>query len=122
MLTPWRRLQGLEARTKVTHHNGTRTRKIVALAKNLTLEDKIVFAYLHRRILKDKQVRDIDIAVWLTPGTNHIDYVVELGLKIELEIGIPIDTQVLNNAPTAFKYIVCTSRKPLIIRNKLLTT
>ncbi len=96
-------------------------RKIIEKIKAILEKDeRIAFAYIHGSIVENSNtVRDIDIAVWLKPGIDHLEYALEMGLKLELELGAPVDLHVLNNAPPPFKYSVYTKGKPIVVHDPM---
>ncbi len=78
----------------------------------LEKEEDIIFAYVHGSFVERRFFRDIDIAIWLKDVTISFYYVVEFPTKVN--IGIPLDMQVLNEAPLPFKYHVFTEGTLLI--------
>ena len=75
-------------------------------------EEDIIFAYVHGSFVERRFFRDIDVAIWLRDVTRSFYYVVEFPARAN--IGIPLDVQVLNEAPLPFKYHVFTKGTLLI--------
>ncbi|MCD6536720.1 MAG: DUF86 domain-containing protein [Thaumarchaeota archaeon] len=82
--------------------------------------DKVVFAYLHGSFVEKEFFRDIDVAVWVSDPENAFQYSVNLSVRLEVETGLPVDLQVLNEAPLPFKYRVLTKGKLLLSRDEKL--
>lgn len=80
----------------------------------------ILFAYVHGGFIEEKFFRDLDIAVWLENPGKAFFYTVDLSAILGAKIGIPVDIQVLNNAPLPFRYWVFTKGVLLFSRNEKL--
>ncbi len=68
---------------------------------------EISFAYLHSSFVEGPTFHDIDVAVYLDPlQSEPFDY--EMGLSVELTrtLRLPVDIQVLNQAPLGFQHQV----------------
>jgi len=78
------------------------------LKKRLSEVNEIIFAYVHGGFIEREFFRDIDIAIWVRDPENSLRYIVKLSTELELEFKIPIDIQILNEAPLPFKYYVLT--------------
>jgi len=87
----------------------------------LKKDEKILFAFVHGSFIIDAPFRDIDIAVWLKKPSDAFHYTVYKSIKLEEEIGIPVDLHVLNTAPITFKYHVITKGKLLFTRDPKLS-
>lgn len=85
-------------------------------------EEEVVFAYIHGGFTRRSFFRDIDVAVWIKHAEKAFKFTVHLSAKLEAELGIPVDIQVLNEAPLPFKYHVYTEGKLLLSKNDLLRT
>ena len=81
-------------------------------------DENIILAFVHGSFLFNAPFRDIDIALFLKDKEKAFEYVVHKNVKLEKEIGLPIDIHVLNDAPVSFKYNVITRGKLLFTRNK----
>jgi len=70
--------------------------------------DEIVFAYLHGSFVRGEAFRDVDVAVFLRPGTplssDDVEYEISLSLRLEKACGLPADVKILNRAPLSFRY------------------
>jgi uncharacterized protein len=96
------------------------------LGEILDRQEDIVAAYLHGSVLSTETPGDIDVAIYVTPerfkelelkGAGLFDYVFPLELKLEKELGYPVDIQLLNKAPLPFRYSVVNRSVVLIDRN-----
>ena len=85
-----------------------RERVVQSLQGALEGRPEIVLALLHGSFLAAGAYRDIDVAVWLDPGSlsreERFRYAVDLSVHLHLRLGAPIDVRVLNDAPLAFRY------------------
>jgi len=89
------------------------------LKEDLQKRDDIIFAVLHGSFIEGEYFRDIDIAIYVKPcAKEHMfkEYVIDLSLSLSKKIGIPVDIQVLNEAPLMFIYEVL-NRGELIVCN-----
>ncbi len=93
---------------------GGKDKIIEKIASFLSERDEVVFAYIYGSFLEMLPFRDIDVALYLKEVVNKklIDYTLELTLKIERMINLPVDVHILNSAPFNYQYNV--------IRGKLL--
>jgi predicted nucleotidyltransferase len=85
--------------------------KIVKKIKEIiSLEEPIVFAYLHGSFLEKEKYEDIDIGIYLNEKREKkidiLDYEIALSLKMEKKLNIAVDVRVINFAPLGFKYNV----------------
>ncbi|RLF10221.1 MAG: hypothetical protein DRJ69_03420 [Thermoprotei archaeon] len=98
-------------------------RRLLKILKNkLKNIDDIVFAYIHGGFTERDEFRDIDIALWIKNVERAYYYTVNLSAKLEAELGIPIDIQVINEAPLPFKHHVFTQGKLLFSKDESLRT
>lgn len=88
------------------------------LKGRLQEESGITLAYLHGGFLKGRQFRDIDIALWIKDEEEAWYYTVDLSAKLEIEIGLPIDTQVMNKAPLPIRHEVLTKGSLIVCRDE----
>ncbi|MEQ9713905.1 MAG: nucleotidyltransferase domain-containing protein [Candidatus Asgardarchaeum sp.] len=89
------------------------------LKGDLQKRDDIIFAVLHGSFIESEYFRDIDIAIYVKPCAKEYlfkEYVIDLSLSLSKKIGIPVDIQVLNEAPLMFIYEVL-NRGELIVCN-----
>ena len=95
--------------------------KTIGIVKSeLQSRNEIVFAYLHGSFVESESYNDIDLALFLHPpvykrlsesGGLSLEFVIPLEQRLERELEIPIDIQILNEAPLAFKYrVISTGR------------
>jgi predicted nucleotidyltransferase len=97
-----------------------RERILQVIAKRLAREGGVVFAYAHGGFVRRSFFRDIDIAVWLKDASDASRYVLDLSVELEAEVRLPVDVQVLNEAPLSFKYRVVTEGRLLLSRDERL--
>jgi len=95
--------------------------EIISMLKEMLEKDEaVVFAYLHGSFVEGSSVRDVDIAVWLRSGADPLDYIVSRSLEMEQRLGLPVDIQVLNEAPIPFRYVVYTRGRLLTVKDEKL--
>lgn len=68
----------------------------------------VVFAYVHGSFADRDSFRDLDVAIWIRDPGEAFYYTVDFSAKLEVEMGVPVDVQVLNEAPLPFKRHVFT--------------
>ena len=87
---------------------------------------EILFAYLHGSVFSSQKPNDIDVAVFLVPeayerlqasGTVNLEYAIPLEMELETSIGMPVDLQVLNNAPLRFQYSAGSKGEVIVDRD-----
>ena len=83
------------------------------LQKILSRRPEILFGYLHGSVYSSRNPNDIDVAVFLDlrsferlqkNGNVNLGFAIPLEMELEKKIAMPIDLQILNNAPLRFKY------------------
>ena len=90
-------------------------RTLVAVLES---EPGLEFAWLHGSFLAADAFRDIDIGVHLNAAAEvRIQRGVELAVRLDQEIGFPIDVRVLNDAPVTFLFHVFREGRLLLSRN-----
>lgn len=103
--------------------------KILTIKKVLENINSIVFAYLHGTAVSSKNYNDIDIALFVNPkdyesiiqnSSPTLDIIIPLELKLEQNLHLPIDMQIINNAPLAFRFNIVNHSIILIDRNPLI--
>jgi predicted nucleotidyltransferase len=92
-----------------------------ALRRALGPRAEISFACLHGSFAAGEPFRDIDVAVWLGPASALGDtggwrYACALAGALEQATGMPVDVQVLNDAPLGFRYRALRG-EPLLVRD-----
>lgn len=69
---------------------------------------EVLFAYLHGSFVAGGPYRDVDVAVWVdsaaVPRSGWTRYALDLAAALRHEIALPVDVQILNGAPLAFRY------------------
>ena len=90
------------------------------LRERLRCVDDILFAYVHGSFIEGKIFRDVDVAVWIESEEKAFYYTVDFSAKLEVEVSIPIDVHVLNEAPLPFKYHVLMQGKLLFSKDEKL--
>ena len=90
------------------------------LRERLGSINEILFAYVHGGFVERNLFRDVDLAVWIRSEEKAFYYTVDFSAKLEVEVGIPIDIHVLNEAPLPFKYHVLTQGKLLFSKDEKL--
>jgi hypothetical protein len=97
-----------------------RDRIIRTIREHLDPRPEILFAVLHGSFATGGAYRDIDVAVWLDPtfapprGVGL--YALDLAIDLQLAVGVPVDVQVLNAAPLAFRYHALGGQ-PILVRD-----
>ena len=90
-------------------------RTLVAVVES---EPDLEFAWLHGSFLVADKFRDIDIGIHLNaPVEARLRRGLELAVRLDQEIGFPIDVRVLNDAPVAFLFHVFREGRLLLSRN-----
>jgi predicted nucleotidyltransferase len=81
---------------------------------------EIVFAYLHGSVARGERSRDIDVAVWVdearTANRGPAVYAADLETALQASLRRPVDVQVLNRAPLAFRYHALRGT-PILVRD-----
>ncbi|GIK40547.1 MAG: nucleotidyltransferase [Chloroflexota bacterium] len=68
---------------------------------------EISFAYLHGSFVDGPVFHDLDVAVYLNlPSSDPFDYEMELSVEMTRTLRLPVDIQVLNQAPLGFQHQV----------------
>jgi predicted nucleotidyltransferase len=85
-----------------------------ALRRQLQGRPEVVFAVLHGSFVAGGPYHDIDVAVWVVPSarpaTGWQRYAVALAAELTVALDAPVDVQVLNEAPLAFRYHALNGR------------
>ena len=85
-------------------------------------DPQVLLAYLHGSFSREEPFRDVDIALWLQsddPKTAY-HYSVQVAITLSTTLGLPVDIQVLNQAPLPFQYFVLSYGIQLLPRNQVL--
>ena len=92
------------------HHADEDQRKQIRerLASVLAGDPCLGFAYLYGSFVERIPFRDVDVAAWVKPetgaGMSLLDYELDLGVRLQRLLRVPVDVRTLNNAPLAFRY------------------
>ena len=93
-------------RFTLSHEEKERVRERLRAA--LEPRGEILFAYLHGSFLLDVPFEDIDVAVYLREGNvgaeGGLRYAFRLADELEQRVGLPVDVQVLNEAPRGVQF------------------
>jgi len=95
-----------------------RERVLGEIRRRLEEEGDVVFAYAHGGFVERRFFRDVDVAVWLRDPSRAFYYAVELSARLEAEVKLPVDLQVLNEAPLPFRFHVFTRGRLLFSRDE----
>jgi predicted nucleotidyltransferase len=87
---------------------------VETLGEVLREEPEVLFVYVHGSSVKERPFRDVDVAVYLAPGTEAgWEWQIRLAEALEesisaLDPGVapPVDVRILNRAPMGFCYQV----------------
>jgi len=88
------------------------------LAKMLDSADEIIFAYVHGSFVERDSFRDLDVAIWIKDRDKSFYYTIDFSARIGVEVGNPVDVQVLNEASLPFKYYVFTRGRLLLSKDE----
>lgn len=95
---------------------------IQQLNRILVERSEIQFAYLHGSFIEGLAFNDVDLALYLSPlPADVFDYTMTLSMALTRRLHLPVDIQVLNNAPLGFQHQVLQGQL-LFTRNELLLT
>ena len=78
----------------------------------------VVFAYVYGSFVERDSFRDLDVGVWIRSVGDAFYYTVDFSAKLEVEMGVPVDVQVLNEAPLPFKHYVFTRGRLLFSKDE----
>lgn len=105
----------------MTHSDVDREPLIARLAAHVASQPEIVFAVLHGSFAHGEPYHDIDVAVWLDPArvkeTDWQRYALDAATGLTVTVRVPIDIQVLNGAPLAFRHHALKGI-PLLVRDQ----
>jgi len=95
-----------------------RPRLLKKLRAKLEGSDDVVFAYVHGSFMERPSFRDLDAAIWIRDASRAFYYTVDFSAEMNVEVGVPVDVQVLNEAPLPFKHYIFTRGKLLFSRDE----
>ncbi|MDE2907074.1 MAG: nucleotidyltransferase domain-containing protein [Acidobacteriota bacterium] len=91
------------------------TRTLAAAAE---AEPELEFAWLHGSFLGGGGFHDVDVGVHLNAAADaRSRRTLDLGLRLDRDIGFPVDVRVLNDAPVTFLFHVFRGGRLLLSRN-----
>jgi hypothetical protein len=88
------------------------------LVETLEGVPEVLFAYVHGSFVERPFFRDLDVALWLRDSSKAFYYTVDFSATLEVEVGVPVDLQVLNEAPLPFKFHVFAEGRLLFSRDE----
>lgn len=93
------------------------------MARSLAEERPIQLAYLFGSFLSDDGFNDIDLGILIEetemPDERHrFQYQLCLGVRLEREIGYPVDVVILNEASLALRFRVVSEGDVLVCRDE----
>jgi predicted nucleotidyltransferase len=91
-------------------------KKIEALKSFFEKEPRVKLAYLFGSFLRRNKVRDIDVAIYTVPALEFEEFL-RLGVRIELEISMPVDVVQIQELDPAFRYKVLRQAEKIIIKD-----
>lgn len=97
-----------------------RNRVAATLAAALNARPEVCFACLHGSFATGEPFRDVDVAVWVEPAPGQgaaWRYAADLAEALEVATRMPVDVQVLNEAPLGFRYHALRG-EPLVVRDR----
>lgn len=97
-----------------------RMRVLWTVAERLARESNVVFAYAHGSFVRRRFFRDVDVAVGLRDPSDPLRYLLNLSAELEAKTKLPVDLQVLNEAPLPFKYRVVIEGRLLLTNDERL--
>ena len=93
---------------------------IRVLRERLQSHVEILIGCLHGSFHEGLPFRDVDVAVWVDPAScvaGDWTYAADLATELSRAAGLPVDVQVLNGAPLAFRYHALKG-EPLVVRDE----
>ena len=95
-----------------------RERVVHVLTTALETEPELEFAWLHGSFLGGGGFHDVDVGVHLNAAADvRSQRALDLGLRLDRDIGFPVDVRVLNDAPVTFLFHVFREGRLLLSRN-----
>ena len=95
-----------------------RERIVHVLTAALEAEPDVGFAWLHGSFLGGGGFHDVDVGVHLNAAADaRSRRTLDLGLRLDRDIGFPVDVRVLNDAPVTFLFHVFREGRMLLSRN-----
>lgn len=95
-----------------------RERVVHVLTAALEAEPDVEFAWLHGSFLGGGGFHDVDVGVHLNGAADvRSRRALDLGLRLDRDVGFSIDVRVLNDAPVTFLFHVFREGRLLFSRN-----
>ena len=69
----------------------------------LAAHPEVLFAYVHGSFVKEREFRDIDVAVHSSGTTDPLHMESDLSHQLSKETGFPVEVRVIDAAPVAFQ-------------------
>ncbi|MEM1597652.1 MAG: nucleotidyltransferase domain-containing protein [Pyrobaculum sp.] len=88
------------------YYRGRKREVLDKLRRALEAEDKVLLAVVFGSFARDQWYRDVDVAVYTTD--RSLDYLLKLGAKLELELGIPVDVVPIEELSPTFRIKILT--------------
>lgn len=110
-----------EGRLQFRYHrlpSDQKVRLVEELSSRLKEIRDVVFAYVYGGFVDRELFRDVDVAVWIRSVDEAFYYTVDFCAQLEVEMGVPVDLQVLNEAPLPFKHHVFMRGKLLFSKDE----
>lgn len=95
-IVPREVLEGLGLRPEA---RAQKLKLLERLRRRLEGVSAVVFAYLHGSFVDRDSFRGLDVAIWIRGPGESFYYTVDFSAKLVVEMGVPVDVQVLNEAP-----------------------
>ena len=95
-----------------------RERVTRTVVEALEAEPELEFAWLHGSFLAAGGFHDVDVGVHLYGAADvRSRHALDLGLRLDRDVGFPVDVRVLNDAPVTFLFHVFRGGRLLLSRN-----
>lgn len=109
----------MERLRRLSNPDKARVKRV--LSRLLAQREEIRFACLLGSFLERRDIRDLDLAVWVDfaklPPDGVLEYELRLSAWLEPEVRLPVDVKVLNDAPLSFRY-AATGGISLLVRDE----
>jgi len=95
-------------------------RVLETLRRRLRRERRILIAIVFGGFIDSSFTRDVDVAVYLRDPRDIIEdygYVEDLGRRLSIEIGLPVDIVVLNHALDSILNRALVHGKPIVVKD-----
>ena len=107
----------LNSEMKYFSLNAEERAKLISKIKDVLSHDsQILLAIIFGSFIELDSFRDIDVAIY-APNVP-LKHLLHLSVKLENELGIPVDIIPLNELPSRFKYHILVSGKIIIERKR----